>query len=114
LAVGLLPRSLRPARPCVQPPGSRSPNNLFHAPPRPGQMIGFVPDDPHPALPPSPIRWAKGISRSRERRTFSPNSRWRRGRIVRRFFKKCATGLAGRSFAKPEPFNGDFLSWGRG
>jgi hypothetical protein len=44
VAVGLLPRSLRPARPCGQPP-----NNLYHAPPHPGHMIGFVPDDPHPA-----------------------------------------------------------------
>jgi hypothetical protein len=114
LAVGLLPRSLRPARPCVQPPGSRSPNNLFHAPPRPGQMIGFVPDDPHPALPPSPIRWAKGISRSRERRTFSPNSRWRRGRNVRCVFGNTSGGIGRMVSRKRKTCHRDFLSWGRG
>jgi hypothetical protein len=34
--------------------------------------------------------------------------------ITPRWAEKFVAGLAGRSFAKPEPANGDFLSWGRG
>jgi hypothetical protein len=44
----------------------------------------------------------------------SPNSRWRRGRIIRRLFEDSRDWICRTAFRQPETIRRVVLSWGRG